>query len=80
MGEAQPVERLSDAPGRRPLGRLAARSFVARFWRDRSGATAIEYGLICGLIFLAIVSAVTAFAHNFDSMMNTTSAALSGAM
>jgi pilus assembly protein Flp/PilA len=26
-----------------------------RFWRCQSGATAIEYGLIIGLIFLAIV-------------------------
>jgi pilus assembly protein Flp/PilA len=39
------------------MGRL--RSFAARFAADRSGATAIEYGLICGLIFLAIVAAVT---------------------
>jgi pilus assembly protein Flp/PilA len=51
-----------------------------RFWRDQSGATAIEYGLICGLIFLVIVSGITAFANNFNGMMNTTSAALTGAM
>lgn len=29
--------------------------------RDSRGATAIEYGLICALIFLAAVGAVTAF-------------------
>lgn len=32
--------------------------FLARFARCDSGATSIEYGLICSLIFLAIVSAV----------------------
>jgi pilus assembly protein Flp/PilA len=31
---------------------------IARFIRDEAGATAIEYALIAGLIFLAIVSAV----------------------
>jgi pilus assembly protein Flp/PilA len=80
MGEARPIERLSDAPGGRPSRRLAARSFVARFCRDRRGATAIEYGLICGLIFLVIVGAVTTFAHTFTAMMNTTSTTLAGAM
>ena len=29
-----------------------------RFLRDRNGATAIEYGLIAGLIALAVVGAV----------------------
>lgn len=31
----------------------------ARFLRDQSGATAIEYGLIAALISTAIVAAVT---------------------
>jgi len=31
---------------------------VKSFWQDESGASAIEYGLIAGLIALAIVIAV----------------------
>jgi len=41
---------------------------VTRFWRDESGATAIEYGLIVALIFLAIVSSVTTFGNKTDAM------------
>ncbi|MNJ01558.1 Flp/Fap pilin component [compost metagenome] len=37
------------------------RRFIGRFLRNESGATAIEYGLIAGLVFLAIVAAVGAF-------------------
>ena len=36
----------------------ATRTILARFGADQSGATAIEYGLICSLIFLAIVASV----------------------
>jgi pilus assembly protein Flp/PilA len=31
-----------------------------RFWRDESGATAIEYGLMASLIALAIIASVSA--------------------
>ena len=31
---------------------------VTRFWKDQSGATAIEYGLIAAGISLAIISVV----------------------
>ena len=34
---------------------------MSRFLRDERGATAIEYGLICALIFLAIISGVSVF-------------------
>lgn len=34
---------------------------MTRFVRDERGATAIEYGLICALIFVAIIAGVTAF-------------------
>jgi pilus assembly protein Flp/PilA len=47
---------------------VAARSFIGRWLSDERGATAIEYGLICGLIFLAIVSAVTAFGASTTSL------------
>lgn len=34
---------------------------LKRFLKDESGATAIEYGLICALLFLAIVTAVYSY-------------------
>jgi len=40
------------------------------FWRDQRGATAVEYGLVASLIFLAIVAAVTQFASNTGKMYN----------
>jgi pilus assembly protein Flp/PilA len=36
------------------------RRFTARFLNDDRGATAIEYGLICGLIFVAILTGLSA--------------------
>ncbi|MDZ4868989.1 MAG: Flp family type IVb pilin [Alphaproteobacteria bacterium] len=48
------------------------RSFAA----NESGATAIEYGLICSLIFLAIVSAISAVADGTVAMYNVISAAM----
>ncbi len=39
-----------------------------RFIADDRGATAIEYSLIVGLIFLAIVSAVKGFTTETSSM------------
>jgi pilus assembly protein Flp/PilA len=35
------------------------RTLLVRFVRDESGVTAIEYGLIAGLIAVVIISAVT---------------------
>ena len=35
------------------------RRLIGRFLRDESGATAIEYGLMCALIFLGIVISST---------------------
>jgi pilus assembly protein Flp/PilA len=35
------------------------RTIISRFAKDDSGATAIEYGLIAGLIAVVIVTAVT---------------------
>ncbi|MDZ7629159.1 MAG: Flp family type IVb pilin [Parvularculaceae bacterium] len=47
------------------------------FWRDESGATAIEYGLIVALVFLAIITSVNQFATNTNSMYSEISSALS---
>lgn len=41
--------------------------------RDQKGATAVEYGLIIGLVFLAIVSGVTLLAATTTGMWNNVS-------
>ena len=37
--------------------------FIARFVKDESGATAIEYGLIAALIAVAIITAARVARH-----------------
>ncbi|MCB1387096.1 MAG: Flp family type IVb pilin [Nitratireductor sp.] len=41
--------------------------FINRFLKDKSGATAIEYGLIAALISVAIIGAVSATGSNLNS-------------
>lgn len=52
-----------------PLRRrcLGIAAHVARFAGDRRGATAIEYGLIAGLICLAIVGSIAATGNSVSS-------------
>jgi len=52
---------------------------LARLTRDESGATAIEYGLIVALIFLAIIGGLSTFATNENAMYTNISNAISGA-
>ena len=56
------------------------KGFICRFRRDEGGATAIEYGLICGLIFLVIIAAVSAFAARSTAMYDDISTTISGAI
>ena len=51
---------------------------LQRFLRNECGTTAIEYGLIAGLIFLAILSGVNLFAANANTMFGKISGAVSG--
>ena len=43
----------------------------ARFLRDESGATAIEYGLIAALIAVVVIAAVTLVGTNLSSTFGT---------
>jgi pilus assembly protein Flp/PilA len=79
VGQTQPDGGLSHAAGRRALGRLAARSALA-FARDRSGATAIEYGLIVSLIFLVVVGSMTAFGNHATNVINDAAQAINSAV
>jgi pilus assembly protein Flp/PilA len=49
---------------------MIARS-IARCFRDESGVTAVEYGLIAALIALAAVSVMTTVGHNLSTTFNT---------
>lgn len=49
-----------------------------RFADDESGATAIEYGLIAGLIAVAIITAATALGSNLSGLFTRISTKLAG--
>ena len=50
--------------------RMRALLLTKRFCDDESGATAIEYGLIVSLIFLAIVAAMKSVGVSNNEMYN----------
>jgi pilus assembly protein Flp/PilA len=49
---------------------------ISRFLNDQSGATAIEYGLIAGLIAVVIITSVTAIGTKLNSKFTTISNSL----
>jgi pilus assembly protein Flp/PilA len=49
---------------------------LERFLNDRSGATAIEYGLIAAGISVAIIAAVQALGTNLNTTFSSVSTAL----
>ncbi|MCT7374361.1 Flp family type IVb pilin [Chelativorans salis] len=49
---------------------------IKRFARNESGATAIEYGLIAGLIAVVIITAVTTVGTDLTSIFETISTKL----
>jgi pilus assembly protein Flp/PilA len=51
--------------------------FIARFAKDESGATAIEYGLIVALIAVVIIGAITTIGTNLNAKMTTVGTKLS---
>jgi len=57
-------------------GRAQMRALVSKFWKDESGATAIEYGLIAAGISLAIIATV----NGLGSKLNTNFAAINSSL
>jgi pilus assembly protein Flp/PilA len=53
---------------------------VIRFMHDQSGATAIEYGLIAGLVAVGAIAAMTAFGGSLSSLFGTVQTRAGGAM
>jgi pilus assembly protein Flp/PilA len=52
-------------------------NLLRRFLSETSGATAIEYGLIAGLISVVIITALTTIGTNMRSKFNTIATKLS---
>lgn len=50
--------------------------FLKRFWKDDSGATAIEYGLIAALIAVAVIIAVGTVGNETRNTFNKVGGAL----
>jgi pilus assembly protein Flp/PilA len=47
------------------------RSIFARFIKDQSGATAIEYGLIAALIAVVVITGLTAVGTHLNNKFNS---------
>ncbi|HEY0297369.1 MAG TPA: Flp family type IVb pilin [Bordetella sp.] len=52
---------------------------VKNFWNDESGATAIEYGLIAGLIAVVIIGALTVLGTSLTDLFTRVSDAVGSA-
>ncbi len=53
-------------------------TLIARFVKDESGATAIEYGLIASLISVAIITAASNLGKNVSSTFSTVAGNMTG--
>lgn len=56
------------------------RNSIVRFIEDQNGATAIEYGLIAGLVAVGIIVALTTFGSSLVSMYELIDDKAGGAM
>jgi pilus assembly protein Flp/PilA len=52
------------------------RKTILNFWQNESGATAIEYGLIAGLIGVVVITAVTSVGTKVSNQFKTIGNAL----
>ncbi len=52
------------------------KNLFSRFAKDESGATAIEYGLIAGLIGVVVIGAVTTLGTSINNKFSTIGSAL----
>ncbi|MBU4274041.1 MAG: Flp family type IVb pilin [Planctomycetes bacterium] len=52
---------------------------IKNFFKDESGATAVEYGLMVALIAVVIIAAVTTLGTNLSDKFTEVSGAVAGA-
>ncbi|MBV8683448.1 MAG: Flp family type IVb pilin [Caulobacteraceae bacterium] len=60
------------------VNELAARAFLA-IYNDRKGVTAVEYGLIAGLIAVAIIGAISLVGTDLGLLFNKVASNLANA-
>ena len=53
------------------LALMGSKMILQKFFKDESGATAIEYGLIAALIAVVIITAVTAVGTALSTTFST---------
>lgn len=53
-------------------------NIIKNFWNDEAGATAIEYGLIAGLIAVALIAALTTLETGLSDLFKAIGEKLSG--
>lgn len=54
-------------------------TLMTRFFKDKAGATAIEYGLIAALISVALIAGATALGNQIGTTFNTLNTQLDNA-
>ncbi|MEH6665127.1 MAG: Flp family type IVb pilin [Brevundimonas sp.] len=54
------------------------KTFINKFAKDESGATAIEYGLIAALIAVVIIGALQLLGGNMETAFNDVATAVGG--
>ncbi len=52
---------------------------LRNFWKNDAGSTAIEYGLICALIFLVITTSLFALGNSTNTLYNKIGTAITTA-
>lgn len=52
--------------------------FIKKLFREETGATAIEYGLIAALIAVAAIGAMTSLGQQLDATFTETATAMKG--
>ena len=53
------------------------KKLLKSYWRDQSGATAIEYGLIATLVCSALIAAMSNYGNNLANTWNKVSSKMS---
>ncbi|WP_027017265.1 Flp family type IVb pilin [Comamonas composti] len=53
---------------------------IKNFWKDEEGATAIEYGLIAGLIAVALIGVMTTLGTDLGDLFKRVSTGLKAAV
>jgi pilus assembly protein Flp/PilA len=53
---------------------------IGHFYRDESGATAIEYGLIAALVSVAAIGALTTMGNTLNTLFTTVSNSMNTAI